>query len=79
MEKLYVLKKLFIVMFFKGDKKNKVSRNQKHHEKRLKKTLDVMFSDFLLLIISKPPLKNITNNFFFCAQNIEYTIDFTLF
>ena len=59
MEKLYMLKKLFIVRVFKGDQKIKLSRKQKHHEKRLKKTLDVMFLDFLLLIIFKPPLKNL--------------------
>ena len=53
-----------------------VLRNRKHHEKRLKKTLVVMFSNFWLLTIFKSPLKNITNNIFFCAQNFEHNMDF---
>ena len=64
-------------MFFKSDQtKFKFSRNQKHHETRLKKTLVVMFLDFLLLTIFKSPLKNITNNIFFCAHNFEHNMDF---
>ena len=53
-------------------KKFKLSRNRKHHEKRLKKTLVVMFSDFWLLIIFKSPLKNLTNIFFFCTTFLVY-------
>ena len=71
MHKLYMLKKLLIVRFFKGDKKIKLSRNQNHHDQRFKKTLVVMLADFLLLLIFKSPLKNLTNNISFCAQNFE--------
>ena len=52
-------------VFQKWSNKFKLSRNRKHHKKRLKKTLVVMFSDFWLLTIFKSPLKNITNYIFF--------------
>jgi len=44
---IYVEKIILCDVFQKWSKKFKFSRNRKHHEKRLKKTLVVMFSDFL--------------------------------
>ena len=73
---IYVEKIILCDVFQKWSKKFKFSRNRKHHEKRLKKTLVVMFSDFWLLTIFKSPLKNITNNIFFCAHNFEHNMDF---
>ena len=73
---IYVEKIILCDVFQKWSKKFKVSRNRKHHKKRLKKTLVVMFSDFWLLTIFKSPLKNITNNIFFCAHNFEHNMDF---
>ena len=51
-------------MFERWSEKFKLSWNWKHHKKRLKKTLVVIFSNFGLLIIFKSPLKNLTNNIF---------------
>ena len=73
---IYVEKTIPCYVFQKWSKKFMLSRNQKHHKKRLKKTLVVMFSDFWLLTIFKSPLKNITNNIFFCAHNFEHNMDF---
>jgi len=76
---IYVEKIILCDVFQKWSKKFKFSRNQKHHKKRLKKTLVVMFSDFWLLTIFKSPLKNITNNIFFVHKILNITWIFTLF
>ena len=52
---IYVKKIIKCYVFQRWSKFLKLSRNQKHHEKRLRKTLIVMFSDFLILIIFKSP------------------------
>ena len=76
---IYVEKIILCDVFQKWSKKFKFSRNRKHHEKRLKKTLVVMFSDFWLLTIFKSPLKNITNYIFFVHTILNITWIFTLF
>ena len=61
--------------FSKEIKKIIVIKKPKTSQEAFKKKVVVIFSDFLLPLIFKSPLKNLTNSFF-CAQHFEYTMNF---